>query len=100
MIRSDKIRNAARNEDCTLQIAGVCNFNPETTVLAHLPHETHGMGMKASDLSACFACSSCHDAIDNRNAGMLTDYEREWYMRRAQVRTLERLVSKGVVKII
>lgn len=100
MIRSNKIRNAARNEDCTLQIAGACNFNPETTVLAHLPHETHGMGMKASDLSACFACSSCHDAIDNRNAGMLTDYEREWYMRRAQVRTLERLVDLDLIEIL
>lgn len=100
MIRSQKVRDAARSETCTLQIAGVCNFDPETTILAHLPHETHGMALKASDLSACFACSDCHDVIDNRVPGMLSQAEREWYMRRAMVRTLERLVEKGIVRVL
>ena len=33
---SKKIRNSARGQDCALRIPGVCNFNPETTVLAHV----------------------------------------------------------------
>ncbi|GAB2798985.1 DUF1364 family protein [Halomonas shantousis] len=98
-IRSQKIRDAARGEECTLQIPGICNHNPDTTVLAHLPSETNGMGTKSSDVSSCFACSSCHDAIDRRTCISITDEEREFYMRRGQARTIERLYAKGVISI-
>ena len=29
------IRKAARGEECTLNIAGVCSYDPETVVLCH-----------------------------------------------------------------
>jgi hypothetical protein len=29
------IRKAAKGEECTLNIAGVCSYDPETVVLAH-----------------------------------------------------------------
>ena len=45
------IRKAAKGEQCTLNIAGVCNYNPETVVFCHFPSETHGMGLKSDDLS-------------------------------------------------
>ncbi len=93
---SKKIRASARNETCTLQIVGVCNHNPETTVLAHLPDESNGMGTKPDDISACYACSSCHDAIDRRHRSGLSGEDREWYMRRAMVRTWRRLIETGV----
>jgi len=98
MIRSKKITNAARGEQCTLQIAGVCNGNPETTVFCHFPHESHGMGIKATDLSGGFSCFNCHSQIDRRT-GTMGKEEREWYMRRSQTRTMERLFEKGVIKI-
>lgn len=47
-----------------MRIPGVCNFNPETVVLAHLGGG--GMGMKKADLQGAFCCSSCHDVIDGR----------------------------------
>ena len=31
------IRNAAKGEQCTLNIAGVCNYNPETVVFLPFP---------------------------------------------------------------
>lgn len=67
---SKKIRSAARGQYCTLRLSE-CNFNDETTVLAHLPNGFKGMGMKGFDTVAVFACSNCHDAIDGRtnNAG-------------------------------
>ncbi|WLD56901.1 DUF1364 domain-containing protein [Salinispirillum sp. LH 10-3-1] len=86
-IVSKKLRNSARGQDCTLNIAGVCNYNPETVVLAHLPDESKGMGTKADDISACFACSACHDYIDGRAGGKMALQDTEWYMRRAMVRT-------------
>ncbi len=31
------LRKAARGRECQVRIPGVCNGNPETTVLAHIP---------------------------------------------------------------
>lgn len=72
------IRRAARNQDCQLQILGVCNGDPTTTVLCHSNQLAHGkgMGLKAPDTAACFGCSSCHDVLDGRAprpAGMTMD---------------------------
>lgn len=98
-IESKPMRDAARGERCTLQIVGTCNGRTDTTVLAHLPDETHGMAMKADDLSACFACSDCHDAVDRRVRTDELEHRRDWYLRRAMVRTWRRLVELGVVTI-
>jgi len=65
-VRSKKLRDSARGENCTLRIPGVCNGDTETSVLCHLPHGRRGVGTKASDDHAVIACSSCHDAIDMR----------------------------------
>ena len=66
-IVSKALRNSARGKNCTLRIPGVCNSNPETTVLAHVPCGLSGWGMKGPDNISCYACSDCHDAIDGRN---------------------------------
>lgn len=81
-----------------MQIAGVCNYDPSTTVLAHLPDESHGTGLKAHDISSCYACSACHDRIDGRS-GVMDEAEKEWYMRRAMVRTLVSLINLGILVI-
>lgn len=62
------IRRAARGQDCQLQILGVCNGDPATTVLCHsnLLADGKGMGLKAPDHAACFGCSACHDVLDGR----------------------------------
>lgn len=101
MIRSKKIREAARGQDCTFNIAYVCNYENSTTVLAHLPDESHGMGQKADDISAAFACSACHDVVDGRKhrASYSEECEKEWYMRRAMVRTWRKLIEMGVIKL-
>ena len=100
MIRSSKLRSSARDEECTLHIAGVCNYTPSTTVLCHLPDESHGLAQKATDLSACYGCSACHDVIDGRKPHVFLPGERDWYLRRAMVRTWTRFVEKGLVKVL
>lgn len=67
-IVSKKLRDSARGQSCTLRLPGVCNFDPETTVLAHLPCGQKGMGMKGPDMIAVFACSACHDRLDARTS--------------------------------
>ena len=66
---SKKLRDSARDQDCTVRLPGTCNFDPATTVLAHIPCGQKGMGMKGFDTVAVFACSACHDVIDGRAQG-------------------------------
>ncbi len=96
-IRSKKIQEAARGQQCTLQIVGVCNGDWSTTVLAHLPDESHGIARKSDDLSACFACDACHSVIDGRVKWPVMEREhKDWYFRRAQVRTWRALFQEEV----
>ena len=96
-----KLRKSARDQDCTLQIFGVCNSNPETTVLAHLPDEsgTGKMGGKSDDWIACFACSDCHDMIDGRRNNEFSKTDREWYEHRAMMRTWRKWIDMGLIKL-
>ncbi|EOT9064066.1 nuclease domain-containing protein [Escherichia coli] len=61
------LRKEARGRECQVRIYGVCNGNPETTVLAHYRMAgICGTGMKPDDLIGAWACSACHDEIDRR----------------------------------
>lgn len=64
-----KLRQSAKGQECTLNVVGVCNYDRDTTVLAHLRNPNKGMGNKGDDWHAVFACSACHDALDNRRLG-------------------------------
>jgi len=94
-----KLRKSAKGQTCTLQIAGVCNRNPETTVLAHLPSEWGGMGKKSPDFCAAFACSSCHDQLDGRTHSGEFFADKEFYMRRGLQRTLKVWFDNDLVKV-
>mgnify|MGYP001580218033 CR=1 FL=1 len=83
------IRRLAQGQDCTARIPGICNHNPETTVLAHDRYGFFGYGVKPHDLTGCFVCSSCHDLLDGRTkADGLPDTIHE-YWRGAHCRTLQ-----------
>lgn len=99
MIRSNKLRQSARGETCTLQILGVCNHDPETTVPAHITDEHHGVAIKANDTSIVFACSACHDCIDRRRIVPEFEERRHWYLLRAIQRTTARWFERGIVRV-
>lgn len=92
------LRKYARDKHCTVRLPGICNGNPETTVLAHFRLAgTCGMGIKPYDVLGAWCCSACHDAIDRRSN---MDLERE-YVRLAHLegvaRTLSQLVADKVL---
>jgi hypothetical protein len=95
-IISQKLRDSAKGETCTFQIAGICNGNPETTVLCHLPSDVKGMGNKSPDFIAAFGCFACHEAIDQRRLSV-----DDWlfYCLRAMQRTWSRWIERGLVII-
>jgi hypothetical protein len=73
-----------------VRLVGICNHNPETTVLAHVRMAgISGMGLKADDLLGAWACSSCHDAIDRRQH---TDLDRD-FVRLAHLEGVMRTIT-------
>lgn len=62
-----RLRQSARGQACQIRIPGTCNYDPETTVLAHIRRAgIAGIGLKPPDVCGVMACSSCHDVIDGR----------------------------------
>ena len=94
-----KIRRAAKGGRCQVRLPGICNHNPETVVLAHYRLAgTCGMGIKPSDLLGAFACSACHDAIDERVRTDLSHDELRAAHAEGVMRTLVILEKEGLVK--
>lgn len=69
------------------QVPGVCNHNPETTVLVHSDRLKHGngWGTKGHDFHAAAGCSSCHQwygdkkgSADEREAVFDAAHSRWW----------------------
>lgn len=90
-----KLRQSAKGQECTFR-TGFCNYDPETTVLAHMQFDGGKMGGKEHDISAAYACSACHEAIDQHKV------KREWrwfYMGRALARTHKVMLSNRVIRI-
>jgi hypothetical protein len=49
-----------------VRLPGICNGNPETTVLAHFRLiGTSGLGLKAPDTQGAWCCASCHAYVDS-----------------------------------
>lgn len=94
-IVSQKLRASAKGQLCTLRTC-ICNYDPETTVLAHLPSPIKGMGNKGDDWHAVFACSACHDAMDRHSP-----VEMNWpAMRLRALRETQRIwFEMGLLKI-
>lgn len=65
-----ELRDTARDQHCTLEVPGVCNRDPSTTVWCHANQLSAGKGMseKATDPAGCFGCSACHAWLDHGKA--------------------------------
>jgi hypothetical protein len=92
------LRKLARGQDCQVRLPGVCNFNPETTVLAHYRLAgTCGMGIKPPDLLGAWCCSACHSVVDGQGESALVRDERRLAFAEAVMRTQVKLIKLGKV---
>lgn len=97
-IRSKAIRRAAKGEACTMNLPNLCNYDPQTVVLAHLHDESFGRGQKADDTSGAFMCLACHTAYDLHRTGL--EPQELWpFVMRAYQRTIRRLVELDVLPL-
>ncbi len=92
------LRKEARGRECQVRIYGICNGNPETTVLAHYRMAgICGTGMKPEDLIGAWACSACHDEIDRRTHN-LDNKDARLYHLEGVIRTQAILLKEGKIK--
>lgn len=96
-MRQTKLTKAARGRECQVRIPGVCNGNPETTVLAHYRMaSTSGIGSKPHDLQGAWACSTCHDVCDGRSKAVDRETARHYHAE-GVMRTQAILLAEAVV---
>lgn len=91
MFRSSRVRQSARGEECTINGPN-CNYDPSTTVFAHLNEHWagKGMGLKADDVGI-YACSCCHADLDQMKLE-----DKYYYIARGIYRTEKRMLETGV----
>jgi hypothetical protein len=107
-VKRSRLRESAHLETCTFRIPGVCNGDPETTVLCHAPHPDKGMGIKGPDSWAAYGCSDCHAEMDVRTRRYFIPPDRPrpfnearngmtmfWY--EAIRETQRRMIAKGLL---
>lgn len=92
-----KLRKSAKGRDCQIRIPGVCNGNPETVVLCHLPGG--GMGGKMPDLFGAFGCSACHDVVDGRRQSNESMDMLDIYFLEAVIRTQQIWLDEGLIRV-
>ena len=91
------LRKLARGQQCMIRIPGVCNGDPETTILAHYRMAgLCGTGQKPIDECGAWACSSCHDVVDARRSPFpMTKRMRNELHLEGVMRTLDALAKLG-----
>lgn len=90
------LRKEAKGRECTVRIRDVCNFNTETTVLAHL--NSGGMALKTHDFFAAISCSSCHEWLDGGYTTSTSRDKRDLEHFQSVIRTQKIWIDEGKVK--
>lgn len=91
------LRKLAKGQECMLRLPGICNGNPETTVLAHIRRGFYGMGIKPVDWCGVWMCSDCHDVYDGRQSTDWSGEELDAECLRALCQQLAKYVEMGVL---
>lgn len=97
-----KVRDSAKGEQCCIRLEGVCSFDPEKTVFAHVVGVRMGHGMALKTSIGCYADNKCHDVVDGRvkrpahlshEAVRIAFYE-------GVIETQLKLLEKGLLKYV
>lgn len=98
-IRSRKLLDGARGQPCDLNFAGICNYDPATTVACHVHDESFGGGRKADDTSTIHGCSACHAFLDHGWVGKVEWSVVQFHIIRGLQRTLRNRIERGLVVV-
>ncbi|MDT1785972.1 DUF1364 family protein [Salmonella enterica subsp. enterica serovar Oslo] len=85
------LKNQALERMLTLRIPGICNFNTETSVLAHYRmSDTSGTCIKPQDMQCAIASNTSHHEIDGSlktyiDKDTMRQYQAEGVFRNQQI---------------
>ncbi len=91
------LRKASKGQTCKVRVIGVCTFNNEETVGAHL--NGAGMALKNHDLFIADACSACHAWLDGGYVKTVTRQQRDHVHFEAIIRTQVDRIERGVITL-
>lgn len=92
------LRKIARGQSCQIRLPGVCNGNPETTVLCHYRLSgISGIGKKSPDWMGAWGCSDCHRVVDGQTRSQFEREELKLYLAEGVFRTLDQLYRMGAL---
>lgn len=91
-MKSKKITQSAKGEDCTLRVSSMCQ-DGETVVACHLNSPFKGVGFKSPDIFIVYGCYHCHQMLDSSQV----DYEDQL---RALFETQMKLYRKGLINVL
>jgi len=95
-----KIQASAKDQECCLNLVGICNYDTATTVLVHIGFgggDATNKRNRPNERNGVFSCSACHDMIDGRTEyPELMDKDRWFYIARGLVRTAEIRDEMGI----
>jgi len=96
--KQTKITKSAKGKDCQVRVIGICSYDNEKTVYAHL--NGGGIGMKSHDIHGAYACFECHQWLDGGYVEHLVLREkRDLIHLEAVVRTQAILLSEGLISV-
>lgn len=97
-LKSKKIRDSAKGEDCTLRLSPNCTDEWGAVVLCHIGRVS-GISAKCHDTFAVFGCNFCHDIIDGKVKSELSDGDKALEKLRALEETQSILIQKNLIQV-
>lgn len=95
------LRQLAAGRECFLRLPGVCNYDPTSTVLAHIRRgNTAGGGMKPADINGAPLCFACHQAYDGVTRTSYSRVQLDAEMLRAHVTWLDWLWKNEIIIVV
>lgn len=92
------LRKEAKGRNCMVRLPGICCFDNDTTVLAHVRISgVSGMGIKSDDALGAWACYPCHMAIDGQTKTAMTREELRLAHLEGMARTIAVLRKEGLL---
>lgn len=96
-----RIRDSARDENCTLMIEPglVCRNRTDTVVYCHSNKLVDGKGSGLKAKIGCYGCFECHNVLDGRSpppAGMTYEDVLERFYQACE-KTRQILTTKGLI---
>jgi len=94
-VKTTKLRQSAKGQQCQIRIPGVCRHETETVCLCHI--NGAGWAMKSLDIHGAYGCARCHAVVDGKYKTKLERHLIKLWFLEAVIRTQKIMVEEGLI---